>query len=130
MREIFIRIDQLGNYSQSEWFTTLDRRNYITLYRTLYDIWNYSGQLPFDVKNNICPLFDPFSNIFSIPIQVNSITLEQMQFICVTVFENMIYCGTSDEYSKLGALHVLSALTMVSSGARSAMPWLYESLAY
>jgi hypothetical protein len=130
MRELFIRIDQLGNYSQYEWLSTLDKRNYITLYRALYDIWHYSGQLSFDVKTSICPLFDPFINVFTSPMHASVVTLEQIQFVCITVFENMIYSGINDEYCKLGALHALSALTIVSPGARNAMTWLYESLTY
>jgi len=42
--------------------------------------------------------------------------------------ENMVY-GTRDiEYRKLGALHLLSILTVVSEEARQSMPWLYESI--
>jgi hypothetical protein len=44
--------------------------------------------------------------------------------------ENMVYCGVDDEYRKIGALHVLTALTGVSIGARTSMPWLYEALYY
>jgi hypothetical protein len=36
--------------------------------------------------------------------------------------------GLDDEHRKLGVFHALSALTVVSIGARSTMPWLYESL--
>jgi hypothetical protein len=42
--------------------------------------------------------------------------------------ENMIYCGIDDEYRKIGALHVLTALTNVSLEARNAMPWLFDTL--
>ena len=38
------------------------------------------------------------------------------------------FTGSDDEYRKLGAIYVLIALTMVSTGAREAMPWLYESV--
>jgi hypothetical protein len=44
--------------------------------------------------------------------------------------ENLIYSGIDEEYRKIGALHVLSALTLVSSPARIAMPWLYESIVF
>ncbi len=51
-----------------------------------------------------------------------------MQSACLIVFENAIYSGIDEDYRKLGAFHVLSALTLVSRGAREAMPWLYESV--
>ena len=40
----------------------------------------------------------------------------------------MVYTGVDVEYKTLGALHVLSVLTIVNYSAREAMPWLYESL--
>ena len=44
--------------------------------------------------------------------------------------ETMVYTGIDVEYQKIGALHMLSALTIVSPNARQNMMWLYESLLY
>jgi hypothetical protein len=128
--EMFMEIDQLGNYTQSAWFSNLDRREYIRLYRCLYDIWNYRAQLSYEMKRNICIIDDPFHNVFNEAMYYHDISLNRIRDACVTVFENMIYTGIDDEYRKLGVLHALSALTLVSIPARNAMPWLYESIAY
>jgi hypothetical protein len=128
--DLFIDIDLLGNYTQSSWFANLDRINYIRFYRILRDIWNFRGQLSRELKSNICPFFNPFTNIFIREIYHVDITHEEIQFASLTLIENLIYTGIDEEHKKLGALHVLSALTVVSSGARDAMPWLYESLAF
>jgi hypothetical protein len=48
----------------------------------------------------------------------------------LTIMENIIYTGIDIEYRKLGALHVLSALTLVSIPARNSLPWLYESISH
>jgi hypothetical protein len=130
IQELFMEIDHLGNYTQSSWFLNLNRRDCIRLYRSIYDIWSYRGQLSSEVKLKICPLFEPFTNIFSRQIYHTDILEEQIQFICLTVIENIIYTGVDDEFRKIGALHFLSALTIVSQEARNAMPWLYESVAY
>jgi hypothetical protein len=127
---MFMEIDQLGNYTQSAWFSNLDRREYIRLYRCLYDIWNYRAQLSYEMKRNICIIDDPFHNVFNEAMYYHDISLNRIRDACVTVFENMIYTGIDDEYRKLGVLHALSALTLVSIPARNAMPWLYESIAY
>ena len=37
--------------------------------------------------------------------------------------------GVNEESSKLGCFYVLSALTLVSEEAATALPWLYESVA-
>lgn len=128
--EVFIVIDQLGNYTQSSWFSNLERRDYVRLYRCLYDIWNYRSQLSYSMKRNICIIGDPFYNVISMNTYYNEISIERIRLACLTVFENMIYCGIDLEYRKIGAFHALSALTLVSSHARMAMPWLYESVAY
>lgn len=130
IQELFMEIDQLGNYTDCSWFINLDRREYVRLYRCLYDIWLYRGQLTHEIKVKISPLFDPFVNIFTHNIHHLEITLDQIQFLCLTVMENIVYMGIDIEYRKIGTLHALSALTVVSQSARSAMPWLYESLAY
>jgi len=128
--ELFMEIDQLGNYTQSAWFSNLDRREYIRLYRCLYDIWNYRAQLSYEMKRNICIIDDPFHNVFNEAMYYHDISLNRIRDACVTVFENMIFTGIDDEHRKLGTLHALSALTLVSVPARNAMPWLYESISY
>jgi hypothetical protein len=128
--ELFMEIDQLGNYTQSSWFSNLERRDYVRLYRCLYDIWNYRARLPYSMKRNICIIGDPFYNVIYMNAYYNEMSLERIQMACLTVFENMIYCGIDTEYRKIGAFHALSALTLVSTQARLSMPWLYESVAY
>lgn len=128
INELFIEIDRLGNYSQSSWFSSLIRVEYIRLYRYMYDIWNYRGQLSSELKTNICPLFDPFQNVFMRNVHHSEFTIDDLRIGCLTVFENMVYTGINDEYRKIGALHVLSTLTLVSYDASRALPWLFESV--
>jgi hypothetical protein len=128
INDLFMEIDQLGNYTQSVWFTNLDRGEYIRMYRILYDIWHYRGQLSNDVRNNICPFHEPFSRIFNRPMYHNNISLDLARTSCLIVIENMVYSGIDDDHRKLGAFHALSALTLVSPAARASLPWLYESL--
>jgi hypothetical protein len=130
IRELFMEIDQLGNYTQSTWFSGLQRQQYILLYRHLYEIWNYRAQLSNEMKTNICPLFEPFSEIFAQPLYQSTINENDIKLACLTIIENFVYSGIDEDHRKIGTLHALSALTMVSSYARNAMPWLYESVAF
>jgi hypothetical protein len=127
-QELFMEIDQLGNYTQSSWFSNLSERGLIYFYRYIYDIWSHRGQLTAQVKQNISPLQDPFSNIFRINLQLSDIN--ELRKHCLFVMEHMVYTGTDIEYQKIGTLHVLSALTLVSLPARQSMYWLYEGLVY
>lgn len=130
INDLFMEIDQLGNYTQSSWFNDLERNDYIRLYRAIYEIWYYRGQLAYSVRNNICPFHEPFSAIFSRPLFHSTITLEQIKTACLIVIENMVYSGVDQYHKQLGAFHALSGLTLVSAGAREAMPWLYDSVAF
>lgn len=126
--ELFIEVDLLGNYTRREWFDNLDLRDYIRLYRKLYEIWYYRSELTREIQNNICPFYSPFDGIFTRPLLHSEIRLEQIKTACLIVIENMVYSGINIDFRKIGTLHALSALTMVSSGARTSLPWLYESV--
>jgi hypothetical protein len=129
IQELFMEIDLLGNYTQGSWFGNLEKRDLIRYYRYLYDIWNYRGHLSHETKRRICSLYDPFLNNNINLLNINSPT-EDYRRICLNVIETMVYTGIDVEFQKIGTLHVLSALTLVSPPARQNMIWLYESLAY
>lgn len=128
--ELFMEIDQLGNYTDSTWFSQLNVRDYVRLYRSLYDIWNYRAQLSPDMKHKICILGNPFLNIFNERIYYNDVSLARIQEACLIVFENLVYTGIDIEHRQIGTMHALSALTIVSLNARNTMPWLYESIVF
>jgi hypothetical protein len=128
VRELFMEMDQLGNYTQPEWFLNLERREYIRLFRTLHDIWSYRANLSREMKQMICILGDPFREVYQERIYLNDSPIDVLCEICLKIFESMVYCGIDDEYRKIGTLHALTALTIVSNGARNSLPWLYESL--
>jgi len=130
IQNLFMEIDQLGNYTQSSWFSNLDRIGCLRFYRNLSDLWQFRAQLSYDIKKKICPFLEPFANIFNRNVIYNDAPLEDFQTLCVTVMENLIYCGFDDEFRKISAFHLLSALTLVSVPARIALPWLYESISY
>jgi hypothetical protein len=132
INNLFVEIDQLGNYTQSEWFNNLGMNEYVRLYRSLYEIWHYRGQLSRQVRINICPYYGVFEGALPLINHSERTTMrpDEIKMACLIVFENMVYSGIDDDHRKLGALHALSALTLVSAGARQAMPWLYESVAY
>ncbi len=127
VRELFMEIDQLGNYTQSSWFD-MPLPGYMRLYRYLYDIWHFRAQLTRETQRQICSLGDPFHRLGRLNEMPAS--LDQIKSRCLFVMEYMVHTGVDIEYRRLGTLHVLSALTLVSLNARNAMRWLYESVAY
>jgi hypothetical protein len=128
IQELFMEIDQLGNYTNYHWFADLERRDYLRLYRILHDIWSFRGHLSREMKYKICILEDPFHEVARERAYLHDASVMVIKEICLKIFENMVYCGIDDEYRKIGTLHALSALTIVSENARNSMPWLYESI--
>jgi hypothetical protein len=131
IRELFYEIDNLGNYTDSVWFSQLTRYELVGLLRNMYEIWSYRANMSTITKMNICPHFNPFQDgVMYFSENINRVNTEELIMDCLTIMENMIYTGIDEEYRKLGALHVLSALTLVSIPAKNSMPWLYDSLVF
>ena len=124
--DIFNKIDELGNYSDYLWFYRLDKNNLIRYIRELYDIWSYRLQLTSTTKINVCPRGDPFRNINLYNILNHDVFI--LKKIISSVIEEFVTSGINTESCSLGAIYVLTALTLVSPEAATAMPWLYHSV--
>ena len=122
--ELFIEIDLLGNYTQCEWFSELIEDNVVRFMQKLYEIWNYRSNMSYIVKMQLCPFFNPF--LFN--VVRNEEFDENIRQNCITILENIIFSGGDTEYRKIGAMHILTALTLVSGPARRSLPWLFESV--
>jgi hypothetical protein len=127
--EIFMEMDRLGNYTDSAWFLSLSKRKNYIFYSQLRELWVFRAQIPPRVKRLICPFGDPFldsMNIFRKPY--DQLTEHEIQNCCLNVIENMLLTSFDTEYNKIGCLHVLTALTVVSSNARNQYHYLYDSV--
>jgi hypothetical protein len=119
---LFQHINTLGNYSDSEWFTTLQRPEFLRFIRHIHDIWYYRANLSQDMKERICP---PHGNPFmlnNISVNLNVVNLlndSELRTIAVSIIS---------EDQCLGAFYVLATLTIVNQNARNALPWLYEAV--
>ena len=122
------KIDELGNYTDVKWFTTLNRSQIIKFMSELYDIWSYRAQLTNQIKRNICPNGEPCSSINL--YELNIISIENLKLRMIYFIENLIYNGINRDSQYLGASYVLSALTLVNASAAESMPWLYYSVAH
>jgi len=133
-RALFVEIDQLGNYTRYSWFNNLSHRDLVLFYRALHDIWYYRAGLSHTTKRNICygcshNSTTPFTRHSSLGFrEISFLEYDELKLTGLEIFENLVYCGVDNDHKKIGTLHALSALTLVSRDARQAMPWLYESV--
>jgi hypothetical protein len=124
---LFQKIDALGNYSNFQWFLSLNKIKLIRLVRELADIWNYRAQIEIQMKKNICPPNgDPFRNL-----SMNYIGSEQdicnIRKVILEVLEKFVNNGIDKDSKALGACYVLGALTIVNEDAATSLPWLFQS---
>jgi hypothetical protein len=127
---LFQNIDALGNYSNPNWFLSLNRINIIKFMRELTDIWNYRAQLSQEIKRNICPPNgDPFRNLSMAYIHTEA-NICNIKKVVLEVLEKLVNNGIDKDSKSLGAYYVLGALTMVNQEAATALPWLFQSVSY
>ena len=127
---LFHKIDLLGNYTQAEWLINLTPFYIRKFILELYDIWDYRSQLTRETKILVCPPFGtPFREIPIHIIQNNiNLNLETLKQFCVIIINQFINTSSNPENQSLGAIYVLSALTLVNPNAAESMPWLYQSV--
>jgi len=130
LMSLFQKIDTLGNYTQHEWLTNLDSFHLRRFILELYDIWTHRAQLSNEIKYLICPPNGtPFLNIPIHTINYNhNIDKEELKHLIHEIISRFINTAISQDNQALGAYYVLTALTLVSSSAAEAMPWLYYSV--
>jgi hypothetical protein len=128
--DICLRIDALGNYTDVNWFKSLNRRQIIKFINVIHDIWNYRAQIPENVKREICtPVGRPFAFLNINYNYLCNCDILQIKMIFVKIIENFINKGIDNSSSSLGAMYVLSALTLVNNDTAEALPWLFQSVA-
>lgn len=128
--ELFQNIDYLGNYSNSEWFLSLNRTELIKFMRELNDIWNFRAQLTSEVKRSICPPYgDPFRH-FGLSYISNENNPYLVKKYILEVLEKFVNTGIDRDSKSLGSYYVLGALTLVNQNAAISLPWLYQSFSY
>ena len=128
---LFQKMDELGNYTDMSWFTTLNKYNLVKFCRELYDIWNYRANLDLQSKLEICPPNGSPFTAMNINIHViQSYSYINIKKIMINVIEQFVTKGIDNNSRSLGCYYVLSALTLVSPEAAEALPWLYEVVNY
>jgi len=130
INELFQKIDSFGNYSQSEWLTSLNNFYLRKFIIELFDIWNYRAQILNEIKLTICP---PFGTPFrEIPMHIITSTMyidnNTIKKYCYTIVNALINSAENIQNQNLGAIYVLTALTLVNSEAANALPWLFQSV--
>jgi hypothetical protein len=120
IQDAFVELDRLGNYTHSSWLTELSYDELYILYWSYNINWNRPGNIIPEVKRKIFPFGNPIESFSTL-----TLNREQILTSCLTIIENLIFSAIDIEDRKLGAMHVLSSLTVVSRQARTSYFYLY-----
>jgi hypothetical protein len=127
---IFQSINALGNYSNADWFLSLNKIQLIHFVKELIKIWGYRAQLSIQTKINICPpTGDPFRAV-NLHYLHNENNVWNIKRVLLDVMEKMINNGIDNDSKSLGAYYILGSLTLVNTDAATALPWLFQSVCY
>jgi hypothetical protein len=125
---LFQNIDALGNYSNAQWFLTLNRNQLIKFVRELVDIWQYRANLSNETKKAIChPSGNPFQRLPNYNILQTLENLDEVRKIILEIMEKLVNTGIDKDNKCLGAYYVLGAITLVNNEAATSLPWLFEA---
>lgn len=125
---LFQNIDSLGNYSNAQWFLTLNRNQLIKFVRELVDIWQYRANLSNETKKAIChPSGNPFQTLTNYNILQTLDNLDDVRKIILEIMEKFVNTGIDKDNKCLGAYYILGAITLVNNEAATSLPWLYEA---
>ena len=125
---IFQKIDELGNYTNVNWFYDLTKFGLIKFIKELWEIWSYRAQLTPEIRGKIITGTFLFSK-YKKEITMNK-PYKFLQKKILTIIEKFVTLGIDKQHKSLGSFYVLGALTLVNKNAAAALPWLYESMRY
>ena len=125
--DVFALIDELNYYSSPDWFLSLNVHEHRKLYRELHSIWSHRANLLPEQKQRIVP--GHFQSLFRHPPwAISQFPIERLQTMNLHTIRTLITSASDKNDRILGAMYAISALTLVHIDARSAYPWLYESV--
>jgi hypothetical protein len=124
--DLFQKIDELNYYTKPDWFMNLTVDKLRCFYVELYDIWFHRAELSSDMRRTIIP---PPAYPFKYPINqiVANNSLDFLRKINMDIIRMFISASPERSERTLGAMYIVTVMTLVNSECREMYPWLYES---
>lgn len=125
--DLFRAIEDLGYYTDPEWFIALDRINLQRFYMELADIWHHRASLSAQDRQRIVP-----APATAFGVSVNGALIMQQKALrplLIKTCTQLVSAAANRSDKQLGVMYVLGALSIVSAGAGTAYPWLVEMFA-
>jgi hypothetical protein len=124
--DLFQKIDELNYYTNPEWFIKMSIDNHRCFYVELHDIWNHRAELSQSVRLEIIP---PPARPFKTPVRevVALKSIDVLRKLNMDIIRMFISAAVARPDRILGAMYVVTAMTLVSKQCAEMYPWLFES---
>lgn len=121
--DIFRAIEDLGYYTDPQWFMDMSRQDLQRFYVELADLWYHRVGLTTADRGRIAPLGNPFgvSVVAALVMQQRALRPQ-----ILNTMRQLVSTASSRADKQLGVTYVLGSLAIVSAGAAVAYPWLVE----
>ena len=128
IHSLFQKMDELGHYTNTDWFLSLTKLQLIIFIKEILDTWNYRVDITPDQKLKILP---PHGNL-NIIIGNSTTSLfvmseNHLMNLAYKIMNSLITYGIDRDSKYLGSIYILGSLTIISNEAAIALPWLFET---
>lgn len=122
--DIFRKLEDLGNYTNPDWFIGLSHLQLQQLYLELADIWFHRATLSPEDRCRIVPA--PHS-AFTVPVRTALIMRPRaLRPLLIKTCDTLVSAAESRGDRQLGGMYILGALAMISAECAGAFPWLTD----
>ena len=127
--DVFYIMDSHGHYTNPDWVLDMSVMNLKGFIRDMVEIFTYRANLS---RNAMMRIIHPSGSLVASTSRLRqwlreTFDADSLRHKAAFLMRKLVTSGLEQGDRDLGTLYVLTALTINSSGAASAMPWLYES---
>lgn len=122
--QLFLKFNELGNYTDPDWFLKLNGLYLLKFYKFITYIWKYRVNLSNDMREKIIP----GGNVCKITqYKLKRIKdINKLRLVIVEDITKFVTLGQSKDEHTLGSFYILSALSRVSYDCATSLPWLAD----
>ena len=125
--DIFGKLDDLGNITDTRWFTDLNFEQLKDFYIKAEDLWSYRLQMPVAVKERIVIDGLAFAVHTNMVKTFDPAETRKLQHLILNEINKLITEGQTEDDKRIGAMIILTAFTEVVPSAALALPHYVQS---
>jgi hypothetical protein len=122
--DVFRVIEDLGYYTNPQWFLDMTQANLQQLYIELADIWYHRAGLSVADRNRIVPAS---SALFHVPVPTVLVMKQKaLRPLLLELCKKLISSASAKSDKQLGVMYVIGSMALIGTGAATAYPWLVD----